>query len=101
VSVGRVDMFKGIGFSWFVALGVLAVAPTSVLASDKPSWCKGKKDCVLKGGKWVANTAAGEAFIDGAVRVGKKAKDVVNQERRCANTQGGNNANSTAAVRAC
>lgn len=97
----ELGMLARLSLSWLVAISAFAVASVPASAGDKPNWCKSKKDCVLKSGKWVASTAAGEAVINGAARTARGARDAVNRERRCKNTQVGNSANSSAAVRTC
>lgn len=100
-------MLKSRTLFWLSAVGVIVAAPAPAFAGDSkmPSWCRTVGGCVVKGGVWVAKeaagNAAGQAVLRGAANAGRRARDAVNRERLCQNTQGGNNANSTAAVRTC
>lgn len=87
-----------------MALGALSatISPDNAVANQT---CRSKKDCAAKGARWVAREAAesaiGQTAVNGASRAARRARDAVQRQRRCRNTQGGNNANSTAAVRSC
>jgi hypothetical protein len=80
----------------FVATASIADARGGVASKI----CK-RKDNSNRCIEWAVENAATQGVIAGGRKAKEKVVEAVKREKNCTNTQGGNNANSTAAVRTC
>jgi hypothetical protein len=87
---------------WIIAIVVGLCTANSASAGSvfapKPSTIKSGYGTAKK---FARDAVITETITSGAKLAARRAKEIYQREKRCRNTQGGNTAHSTAAVRSC